>query len=225
MATVTTSHYKIYEYWRDKIIRANGEIVKSEDHYQEGDEIVVDDAYCPRCWGCGCYVVRDSKIDAWINKNCSSEDEEFNLKNLWNSKETKSKLNRCHIIPGALGGADTPSNLFLMCSECHQLSPDTIYPSMFFKWVLERRKKFYMGTWNPEYLLLEASKLLERDYGTKLMDLLERIHKLGGDNKLNTLNEFMHQKIGTHGTKIAESSAIVAVEKWLVSIYTDLSLE
>ena len=82
-----------------------------------------------------------------------------------------------------------------------------------------------MGTWHPEYLLREASKLLERDYGIKLMDLLEQIHKLGGDNKLDTLKEFMGQKIGTHGTKLAESSAIVAVEQWLISIYTDLSLE
>ena len=225
MATVTTTHYKIFDYWRDKVIRVDGEIINSNENYQRGDETVVDDAYCPRCWGCGCYVVRDGKLDNWINKNCSGEDEEFNLKNLWNSKETKSKLNRCHIIPGALGGADVPSNLFLMCGDCHHLSPDTKYPSMFFKWVLERRKQFLMGTWHPEYLLREASKLIERDYGIKLMDLLERIHKLGGDNRLNTLKEFMNSKIGTHGNKLAESSAIVAVEKWLMSIYLDLLLE
>lgn len=225
MATVTTPHYKIFDYWRDKVIKSDGEIVSIKDNYEVNDEIVVDDDYFPRCWGCGAPIVRDSKIDEWIDKQCVSEDEEYNLKQIWNSKETRHKLNRCHIIPGALGGADIPSNLFLMCSDCHVLSPDTKYPAMFFKWVFDRRKQMLMGTWHPNYLLKKVSELMERDYGISIMDLLKRIHDLGGDKCLTDLKEFVKDRIGTHGNKLSESSAIVGVEKWLVSIYTNLALE
>lgn len=225
MAIVTTSHYKIFEYWRDKVITSGGEIVNVKDEYGVNDKIVVDDDYCPRCWGCGALVVRDSKIDEWISKQCADEDEESNLKRIWSSKETRSKLNRCHIIPGALGGADEPSNLFLMCSECHTLSPDTTYPSMFFKWVVERREQMVWGTWSPEYIFQRVGELLKRDYGISLMELLGQIHELGGDDKIGNLQGFMKNRIGTHGNKISESSAMVAVEQWLMSIYTELALK
>lgn len=224
MAQVTTSHYKIYNYWRDKIIHQDGQVTTDGNGCLE-DEVVVEEHYYPRCWGCGLPVVRDSKIDEWVAKQCLDEDEESNLKRIWNSKETRNKLNRCHIIPGSLGGEDVPSNLFLMCSECHHLSPDTKYPSMFFKWVLERRKQMVFGTFHPNYILKKVDELLVRDYGVTVIDLLERIHKLGGDSKLSNLQEFMHDRIGLHGTKIAESSAMVAVEKWLMSIYMNLALE
>lgn len=225
MATVTTSHYKIFDYWRDKIIDADGHIVKSARDLQSGYEVVVEDADVPRCWGCGIQVVRDSKFDEWAKKQFIDDDYESNLKRMWDSKEVRSKFNRCHIVPGALGGEDTPSNLFLMCENCHVLSPDTKYPSMFFKWVLERRKKMIWGTWHPEYLFEKVDELLKRDYRITLMDLLSRINDLGGKEKIKDLSEFMHDRIGLHGSKLSESSAIIAVEQWLVSIYTDLLLE
>ena len=225
MATVSTSHYNIYKYWRDKIIQPDGQVIAVGDVSSLDDEVVVEEHYYPRCWGCGLSVLRDSKIDEWVTKQCLDEDEESNLKRIWNSKETKHKLNRCHIIPGSLGGEDEPSNLFLMCSDCHHLSPDTKYPSMFFKWVIERRKQMLFGTFHPNYILKKVDELLVRDHRITIIDLLERIHKLGGDSKVSNLQEFMHDRIGTHGNKITESSVIVAVEKWLMSIYLDLLLE
>ena len=227
MATVTTSHYKIFDYWRDQAIKSDGQVVTLDTDYDLIiKNIVIDeDWYYPRCWGCGEPILRDSKIDNWIDKQCVDDDEESNLKRIWNSKETRSRLNRCHIIPGALGGADEPSNLFLMCSECHSLSPDTKYPSRFFKWVLERRKHMLFGTFHPNYILQQTDVLLKRDYGIGLTDLLKRIHELSGDNSLPNLREFMENRIGTHCTKITESSAIIAVEQWLVLHYTNLALK
>ena len=225
MATVTTPHYKIYKYWSDKIITSDGKVIDIGDEAHGSYNVVVSDDYCPRCWGCGSPVVKDSKIDDWISKHCVSDDEEANLARIWNSKETRHELNRCHIIPGALGGEDAPHNLFLMCEDCHVLSPDTKYPSSFFKWVLERRKQMLWGTWSPNYVMEQVDSLLMRDYGIGLIDLLTRIHELGGDNSISDLQEFMRDRVGTHGVKIVESTAMVAVEKWLVSIYTDLSLE
>ena len=225
MATVTTSHYKIYEYWRDKVITSDGQVVTLADDYSFADKVVVDDDYSPRCWGCGSPVVRDSKIDKWIDDQCSEDDEESNLKRIWNSRETRSKLNRCHILPGALGGEDAPHNLFLMCEECHHLSPDTKYPSAFFKWVVERRKQMLWGTWHPNYILQQVEALLKRDYDIGLTELLERIAELGEYRELESLREFIDGRVGTHGAKIVESTAMVAVEQWLVSHYTDLALK
>ena len=227
MATVTTPHYKIFDYWRNKVITSDGQVVTFADYYNviEDKNVVDDDWYCPRCWGCGQPILRDSKIEEWIEGQCLDDDEESNLKRIWNSKETRSKLNRCHIIPGALGGVDEPSNLFLMCADCHYLSPDTKYPSAFFKWVLERRKQMMWGTFHPNYILQQTDALLKRDYGLDLLELLEKIHELGGDNALTDLQEFLKDRVGTHGSKITESSAMIGVEQWLVSIYTDLALK
>ena len=227
MATVTTPHYKIFDYWRNKVIKSDGQVVTFADDYNlVDDKIVVDDDwYYPRCWACGEPILRDSKIEKWIDKQCISDDEEVNLKQIWNSKETRAKLNRCHIIPGALNGEDAPHNLFLMCEECHVLSPDTKYPSAFFNWVIERRKQMIWGTWHPNYIFQRVDELLKRDYGIELKDLMEMIHELGGHNALTNLQEFMKDRIGMHGAKITESSAMVAVEQWLVSVYTDLSLK
>jgi hypothetical protein len=224
MSQISTSHYQIFDYWRNKVIRSNGNIATLGDDSRKGDEPVVCDCYCPRCWGCGVAVVNDNQPDKWITVNSSNENEELNIRAIWDHKNTKAKLERCHIIPNLLNGTDTPSNLFLMCVECHQLSPDTIYPDMFFKWVLERRKKYIFGHWNPKYILNEAGKLLEQDCGMTLIEILEAIHILGGDVKIeeSPLKEFMVGKIGSHGTKISESSAIIAMEKWLLSIYSNL---
>ena len=186
--------------------------------------MLVADYYCPRCWGCGATVIKDNRMEKCILDNCSNDEEELNIQKIWNHTDTKSKLERCHIIPNLFGGADTPANLFLMCAECHQLSPDTIYPDMFFKWVIERRKKYILGSWNPKYILDEVSKLLERDVGMTITELLETINKLGSTAKIeeSPLKEFMQGKIGLHGTKMSESSAIIATEKWLISIYNSL---
>lgn len=44
-------------------------------------------------------------------------------------------LQRCHIVPHMLGGGVEPSNLMLLCEECHQGNPDTKHPDMFFNYV------------------------------------------------------------------------------------------
>ena len=225
MAEVKTSHYNIFEYWTDKAITQKGEVINARDYKFLEDSLVVDDPYVPRCWGCGKPAVRDSHLDEWITKTCGDGDEETQLKNLWNSKETRHRLNRCHIVPGALGGEDKPSNLFLMCEECHRLSPDTIYPSAFFKWVAQRRKQMLWGQLHPNYVLEQVDKIIQQDYDITLMELFEKIHVLGGDEKLKDLPSFLGDRIGTHGAKVSESTWLVGVAKWLMSIYIDLILE
>ena len=225
MAEVTTSHYKIYDFWKDKAITPKGNVINTRDSHTLDDKIAVDDPYVPRCWGCGQPVVRDSQLDKWIDKTSGEGDENEQLKNLWNSKEVKHKFNRCHIVPGALGGKDEPSNLFLMCGECHHLSPDTIYVSSFFKWVLQRRKQMLWGKLHPNYALEQIDKMLQQDYNVTFMELLNKIHELGGDDRIKDTKNDLMNKIGTHCSGISESTWIVGMTKWLMSIYIDLILE
>lgn len=225
MAEVKTSHYNIYDYWKDKVISPNGEVIDIKDSLTWEDKAIVSDDYVPRCWGCGKPAVRDSHLDEWISKTCGDGDEETQLKRLWNSKETRHLLNKCHIIPGALGGEDKPSNLFLMCSECHRLSPDTIYPSAFFKWVVRRKKQMLWGRLHPNYALEQVDEMLQRDYNVTLVEVLERIHALGGDEKIKNIKYDMMSRIGTHGAKVSDSTWIVGITKWIMSIYIDLILE
>lgn len=222
MAQVNTSHYTIYEHWRDKVIHPDGSI---SDSIKDGlaDVDIVPDSYVPRCWACGTPVVRDGKLEEWIDRICTEENEESNLRKLWNSKETRSKLNRCHIVPGMLGGEDAPSNLFLMCEECHALSPDTIYPSVFFKWVVERHKQYYCGRLHPRYIFEQVDKMLQEEYNTSIVELSDKIYQMGGE--VTDLKEFMKNRAGFHATSISDSTWLAIIKKWMLSSYIDAALK
>lgn len=224
MAQVTTTHFKIFEYWRDKAIKKNGNVISTRDMSLIEDAEVIEDWFYPCCWACGRPVVRESRMDKLIDKTCFGQDNEVDLKKLWSADETKKGFERCHIVPGTLGGKDEPNNLFLMCRECHHLSPDTKYPSVFFKWVYKQRKKYIWGKWSPWYILSEVDKALKEENGVSLAELLERIHNLGGDDKLTGLKDFMHGRISTHCTSIVESTAIAANKLFLLNLYVDLCL-
>lgn len=43
-------------------------------------------------------------------------------------------LHRCHVIPDCLGGSNDPSNIILMCAECHRDNPDSSDESLFWWW-------------------------------------------------------------------------------------------
>ena len=48
-------------------------------------------------------------------------------------------LQRCHVVPAALGGASTPDNLVLMCADCHRDAPDTSDAAHLFEWMKARK--------------------------------------------------------------------------------------
>ena len=47
----------------------------------------------------------------------------------------KTKLEKCHIIPKALGGSDQPSNLVLLCIRCHREAPNFPDPNFMWLWI------------------------------------------------------------------------------------------
>jgi hypothetical protein len=50
----------------------------------------------------------------------------------------RATLERAHIVPRSLGGADDPSNVLLLCAPCHRDSPDWCDPSAMARWIAER---------------------------------------------------------------------------------------
>lgn len=61
----------------------------------------------------------------------------------------------CHIMPKSLGGADNPENLFLLCGECHFVSPDTTNRCVFYDWINEH------ATTSFDFMIGIASKAMQ----------------------------------------------------------------
>lgn len=75
----------------------------------------------PACWTCG------YPVETWDNNS----------------------LERCHIIPKSLGGANSPSNIVLMCKVCHDTAPDTSDAEAFAQWA---KSQSYIRRWLRDFI-------------------------------------------------------------------------
>lgn len=123
--TVKTSHKSIFEYWKDKAITKDGDVIREGEDFKNSIPVVYDYGE-PECWACR------QKVEIL---------EQIDISKVWGNSKVKSKLNRCHIIPYSASGEDEPSNLFLLCEDCHINSPDTNNQNNFLRWVYKRRIK------------------------------------------------------------------------------------
>lgn len=189
--TMTTKHSDIFEYYKDKCITENGTVEieigydgydKSKANVNNSIPVIVDWGE-PCCFACG----------GWTRACIDDEDED--LKKLWDSPTVKRQLQRAHIIPDALGGEDTPSNLFCLCKRCHRDSPDTIYANEFFRWVYHRRKE---GTLNQRVVNKAIAECKNRNVNPAFIDLKEVFGNV-------------YEKMGSHGSVIEESSYVAAL--------------
>ena len=214
MAQVTTSHFEIAKYWRDKFILPNGEITNL---FEEGAIPVIIDIGEPCCWGCDRPVIGEAE-----KKRISTEENEVYLQKIWKDPTVKSKYERCHIIPGALGGEDKPENLFLMCEQCHFESPDTTNPKSFFRWVYSQRMKYVGGKLSPWYTIDKVSEELKRRGLVSVEELLSynpNFLSIGQD-----LEEYMKHHVGLHCTHCSDSSLICGVADWIMKNFIQSSL-
>jgi hypothetical protein len=121
-------------------------------------------------------------------------------------------LQRCHIVPSSLGGTDDPSNIFLMCAECHDLAPCTSVPDVFFKWV--EKQSFY----NRESAIFKRS--LE-DFGIDIEDE-SVMRELVDLMQSQAFLDWSKDKIGIHraqgppfGPRVTRASYIgILVQYW-----------
>lgn len=208
-----TSHYRIFDYWKDKVISSSGEVRTTRECKPSPDlEVVVEDWGEPCCWACGKYAVKDEELRRFFESNPDTASDDF-FKKLYNLKSLKHNLNRCHIHPNALGGADSPDNLFLMCEECHALSPDTINRAAFFRWVYDRRKKFVNGRMCPNEMLTRIDAELAR---RGLPSLVQCVGMAKSPYEMSDIGEFMRDRVGFHCSSVADSSMIVGFVDWIL---------
>lgn len=204
MGQVNTTHYSIFEYWHDKRL-------SDYTGNEQDKEMVVEDWGEPCCWACGKPIILETIT-------LPSEDTEgiIYFKTIWNSSQVKRKLQRCHIVPAAFGGEDNPSNLFLLCPNCHLASPDTVNPASFFRWVVRRRKEGEFPRLRQEWLMPRVNlELAER--GLPPMEVIAE--KISCDSDKDELSEFAKNHIGLHCGVLADSSLVAGIadyleEKW-----------
>ena len=84
-----------------------------------------------------CFACQRTMIDL------DNEQKYGNLKNTSKNWDIKSNLEKCHIIPLALGGDDHPSNLVLLCKECHKLNPNTDDEDLYWLWMKGVEDSFF----------------------------------------------------------------------------------
>lgn len=75
----------------------------------------------------------------------------------------KRKLQRCHIVPNSLGGEDIPSNLVLLCAQCHAEAPNVADPDFMWIWLRAHAVPVYGSYWQArglkEYEFIFGEKL------------------------------------------------------------------
>lgn len=66
-------------------------------------------------------------------------------------------MERCHIVPAARGGANTPANLIRLCPHCHREQPNVEDPAVTWAWLRATRHWGYgrrHGAWLDAYAAL-----------------------------------------------------------------------
>lgn len=141
---------QVFREWYDKSIAPDGSVVLSKDG-TEDCVCVVEDAGEPECWACG-----QSFSGVFYTREYQALLEAGDLDSIakiWDLRNVE--LEKCHIVPFAKGGADEPSNLFLLCPYCHVEAPDVTDPRGFFRWVYKQKHR---GTRVGKYFIRELAE-------------------------------------------------------------------
>ena len=124
----------------------------------------------------------------------------------WNCGiERKRGLERCHIIPHALGGLDKPDNYVLMCKDCHSEAPNTNCKDDMWDWIKSNRIDYSLY---GVYKIYRALEMFKEKQGFDFSDTYS--------NRSNVLQEVLFEfenNVGTHGSKITISTYYYLLKK------------
>jgi len=185
-----TRKYEIYNYWKDKAITKDFEVKLWEACIAEDEAVkIIDFPDEIVCWACGLppyNSIDTEKVEA-----------------LWNHDHL---LDRAHILAHSKGGKDVPSNLFLLCPNCHAESPDTTNPQNFYAWIYYKRK---FENWAQIYKM-ELEKVAKIK-GIDLEKLLEYCVHLNFDfNSIEAIRKQLSERCALHGGAISMSSKMLS---------------
>jgi 5-methylcytosine-specific restriction endonuclease McrA len=165
---ITTSKARIAEYWLG---------TEPGRARLPGNAALMDFGE-PSCFACG-FMATDP-------------DEPPRLWSVWN----RARLQRCHLVPRMLGGADTPENLVLLCDSCHRDAPDVGDPRYMLAWI-ERRESRFVRWQHAIEDAVEAAGL------TAPFHALTREQ---ADRMAVIADELQRTWIGGHGAHLSEST-------------------
>lgn len=111
-------------------------------------------------------------------------------KHCWNCGAS-GKLEKAHIIPHALGGADRADNYVLLCNICHSQAPNTTNKQDIWDWIKRNYKPYSFYDSNiMQGLLLYMQRERKSKSGLSLTLTAEE------------LSGYLKANINTHGGKI-----------------------
>ena len=148
----------------------------------------------PTCWGCG---------EMW------GGDYDVSKKTTPKQAWQKAPLERCHIIPEALGGSSGPSNLFLMCKSCHENSPDTTEPKEFFEWCHRNNSSALVGLGDYYESLVLASRMCK----VTVEEMFRAISKGFSLRDPREVLSKVYETAGTHGFGYSKGTRAIMMKK------------
>ena len=135
-------------------------------------------------------------IDYWI-----SNEDELNLSIDWEEASNhcwrcgcENNLDRCHIIPDALGGEDHPSNIVLLCKRCHSEGPNVNDKQIMWDWIRAYRIPWYDTFWMARGMI-EYKFIYKKAVSQEIIDILERANIKIEPHKIKDLLDEIHEPI------------------------------
>ena len=106
------------------------------------------------------------------------------LKNTSKNWDITSNLEKCHIIPFALGGNDDPSNLVLLCKECHKLNPNTKDEKLYWLWMKSVKDSWTedMKNFKDMCKALNVDWLYYDNHKVEIEEIRDKIYKEGNEH-------------------------------------------
>lgn len=187
-----TKHLDIALYWDDKVLYPDGHVETWNG--DSSGEMMITDIGEPACWACGYPVTLSATKLAEIEALP-------NIESVYKHKLVTSRLQRCHLIPRAKGGSDDPSNIVLLCPECHAQAPDTAHSKHMLRWIYKRKKEYTFGKLNPRILIDRAMKTLI-DLGYDVSGIPELVRDLTNEQ----CKDYVRSLAGLHASAVKEST-------------------
>ena len=200
---IETKHSEIAAYWMNKYIHPDGTVTKDKGH----DGILVClDIYEPECFICGKSPMNSPQFSLKRYEKLIKSDDPLNV---WNIYSVKATLEKAHIIPYALGGKDTPSNLVCLCHRCHKNAPNTNDYNSFIR-------HLYKEKTSGRFALGISIETLEKIYDIMLESglTLEEIARFGPNDYLKALTPVDDMEMTVHfGENVNESTLMGSFRK------------
>ena len=199
--------------WADSIIDKSKKIKLSDANGNKQEDFVcVNDLLKEQGLVC------DDKTPDWSRLKELKIDSKNLRFRCWRCASTEKSIERCHIQARQFGGTDEPSNLVLLCHECHAEAPDIKNDKeSMWEWIKATKKPFY-----KTYLAYQSLDEFRKIYGYDLCSdespIMKKISNARNKDKVinnfvKDLDKIVREESGVHGFGISPSTVAILINK------------